>query len=211
MKINNYSNDTRVKLLSVSKKMLSMLELADSEVIWFTPVGDDLTSADYNLVINKLHNLWILDILDETHAGPPIPYPLSHKLKVSTKHLRKFINELEKKDSDTQYIKVSWPTSYRWDENGYRFLVGDGKEFIFQSKDSDRRNVFDCLVKRKGDWVRVDTISEELKIKDKRKVRIIINQISDRIKKNELNKYLKIESSNHENIQGYGAYRILPA
>ena len=71
--------------------------------------------------------------------------------------------------------------------------------------------MFDCLVKQKGNWVRVSVISDESGVKKGSTVRTIINQVRDKIREQHLNKYLKIESLGKEKLVAHGAYRVVPA
>lgn len=220
MKRNNYfddySEETANQLLIVSKKILNKAELSlespflEKGSVWFSPVGEDI---GYDQVIKKLVSLKVLDILDERHASPPIFKPISYKLEVDLSAFRDFVHYLElrlqDKSQEQEASNVSWPEYYKWDESGHNFSVGDGKKLAFRSTNDGRWKVFDSMVKRKGDPVRVSTIAEESEIGNEGTVRIVIDQIRDRIKSNGLNDYLKIESLGKGKAGIRGAYRVV--
>lgn len=216
MKINDYSNETIGELLSVSKKILGKAEILIDEVpfydrgsFWFKPVGENI---EYDLVIRKLDKLSVLTILDEKYVSS-IPVPITYKLELELSIFRDFIKDLEfrlKQETQEKFISaVSWPDYYKWDKTNNSFMVGDGRKFTLK-KESFRWKVFNSLVSRKGEPVLVATIAKESGIKDEGEVRVVINQIRDKIKKNGLNDYLKIESLSENKTSTRGAYRILP-
>lgn len=210
--LDDYSEETINHLLSVSKEILTKAELSiqespfiDSGKIWF-----NLSSSKDKLPINKLADLGIVRILDENFQTDPIPHVLAYQLNINLDILRNFI-----KDSDarlrnkTQDEIVSWPDYYKWDDNGHDFLVADGKKLSFQSQEHGRWKVFNSLASRNGSPVLVSTLSEESGIDDEGKVRIVINQINERIKVNGLSNYLRIESVSKGKSGVRGAYRIV--
>ena len=210
--LSDFSDDSKEKLLIVIKQILSKAELStNANVIWFAPVGSDLTSSEYHSVITKLHDLWILEILDENYAGPPMVYPISYKLRVFIPTLRSEIKKLENNQPNETNVEIKWPETYRWDNTGLKFLLDDDKSLDFGGLNQSRRRVFNSLVERKGKPVRVSTISSENGINNEGKVRTIINQIRDRINKNKLGKYLRIEALGINKAGIHGSYRIVPA
>lgn len=214
---NDFTEETKNKLLFVTKRILSKAELSTSptEIIWFEVKEDDLKLAEYELIIKKVESLWFIDVLDERYLdiglGSAIFHPVAYKLKVYVPALREFVKNLEETDEDMEDQLIQWPDYYRWDESGRNYLVGDGKKVFFQNVEDERRKIFDCLVKRKGDWVRVSTISKELNIEDKKKIRVVINQLRDKLRNNSLTSYLQIESLAKGRPGVQGAYRIVPA
>lgn len=215
--IDDFTKETKNKLLFVTKKILSKAELSTSptKIIWFEVKEDDLKLAEYELIIKKVESLWFIDVLDERYLdiglGSAIFHPVAYKLNVHIPALREFAKNLEENNKNLGNQLIQWPEYYGWDESGRNYLLGDGKKVFFQKVGDERRKIFDCLVKRKGDWVRVSTISEELKIKDKRKISVVINQLRHKLINNSLTSYLQIESFGKNRPGMQGAYRIVPA
>lgn len=222
MKRNNYfddySEETANQLLMVSKKILNKAELSlespflEKGSIWFAlSVSEGINN--YELLIKKLAKLSVVSILDEDFQGEPIPHVRAHKLDIDLSVLRNFVHNLEArlqdKTQEQTVSDVSWPEYYKWDESGHNFSVGDGKKLAFRSTNDGRWKVFDSMVKRKGDPVRVSTIAEESGIGNEGTVRIVIDQIRDRIRTNGLNDYLKIESLGKGKAGIRGAYRVV--
>jgi hypothetical protein len=212
--LDDYSEETISQLLSVSKKILTKAELSlqespfiESGKVWFS-----LPDHNDELPINKLADLGIIRILDENFQTDPIPHVLAFKLNINLGILRDFVKDAEVLSQDktrtTEDTSVDWPEYYKWDESGRNFLVGEDKKLSFQSSEDTRCKIFNALVLRKGDWVRVSTISSELNMKDKAKIRTVINQIRNRIKENGLSDHLKIDTLGTRKSVSQGAYRV---
>lgn len=208
-----FSQEARNKLLFVSKKILTKVELTTSKsgsVCRFDVSSQDLPLKEWNLVIKKLQSLELVTIFDEKYIDVlPVSDPVSYQLIVNKPHLRDFISHLEGKELSQD--RIEWPENYKWNDDGLSFLVAIGKGLSFQKKNNYRWKVFDCLAKQRGNWVRVSVISDESGVKKESTVRTIINQLRDKIRDQHLTKYLKIESLGNEKLVAHGSYRVVPA
>lgn len=214
----NFTEETKNKLLFVAEKILSKAELSTSQsgVIWFEVNGHELGLAEHELIIKKVEDLGLIAILDKGYSdvgiGSAILHPITYQLSVYTPALRKFVNNLEEKNQKHTLDNndIIWPDDYKWDKDMLNFQVQDGKKLPFSKNSSGIWKVFNSLVKRKGGWVRVSTLSEESGIKNEQTVRVVVNNIKTKIQNHKLGKYLKIESSKDDKSSLHGAYRVLP-
>ena len=218
MNSNNSPDDflsvTDDKLLYVAREILSKAETSTwpNGLLKFEAQNNKLLFSEFQEVIRKLQQLNLLVIWDEQMDSKlPTPYPTQYVVKVEYENMRKFIDSLEDNAQLVLQKSISWPEYYKWDEGGLNFEIGEGKKLNFQKKDSNRWRVFDCLARRKGDWVRVTTISEESGIGVPRTVRITLYQVEKKIEKHKLTKYLRIESQGKNKFGIPGAYRIVVA
>lgn len=114
-----------------------------------------------------------------------------------------YVDRTAKSEADI----TEWPEAFHWSADGKCYELGDGKEFNFGADKSKRKDIFIDLTEKKGRW---STVRDLAKIvgESENYTRVVVNQLSDKIVSQKLQRYLRIESRGETNKPG--ACRIHP-
>lgn len=122
---------------------------------------------------------------------------------------KKRIVELSPTPKDEVDLRVgndhvpTWPDELHWNESGSSYLLG---ETVFKIS-GKRRKIFKEIVDNKGGWVLTRDIAKKNGESEK-KIKIILFQISNRLKESAFKKLLLIKPRNDNSLPS--AYKAVP-